>query len=478
MLKEIKEMYGLKFAETIVYMLQASEYQARAYLKWFWRAERFSQVAYRRQLEKTRVAKLLTLSLKIGLSLNLLLIFYLVYHGISLHNYYLLAVALILLVAVPLVWGHLAVVPLTAGRLLLAPRNERRVKLASKAFKAHPALIIAIAGSYGKTSMKEILITILSQGKKVAATSGNQNVPISHARFAEQLDGDEEVLIVEYGEGAPGDIARFSENTHPDIGVITGIAPAHLDQYKSLQAAAEDIFSLGKYLGGNEVYVNADSLAAQAYLQPQYHSYSSAGVLGWKVDNVKNTLSGLSFKMFKGGKTLNLNTKLLGEHMVGPVALTAALADKLGLDSKKIESGAKLLRPYEHRMQPYKLADAWIIDDTYNGNIEGMRSGLKLLKLLPAKRKIYVTPGLVDQGPETRRVHRELGTLIAEANPEKVVLMKHSVTKYIEEGLNSAGYQGELTIEDNPLEFYSNLEHWVAAGDLVLMQNDWTDNYN
>jgi hypothetical protein len=70
-----------------------------------------------------------------------------------------------------------------------------------------------------------------------------------------------------------------------------------------------------------------------------------------------------------------------------------------------------------------------------------------------------------------------MGELIAATKPDIVVLMNNSVTKYLQEGLEKGGYKGELRIEHEPLHFYSNLEHILAAGDVVLMQNDWTDNY-
>ena len=92
--------------------------------------------------------------------------------------------------------------------------------------------------------MKELLNTVLSEGLKVRATPANKNVSISHARFAAKLTGDEDVLIIEYGEGAPGDVARFARLTHPTHAVITGLAAAHLDRYKTVKAAGEDIFAV------------------------------------------------------------------------------------------------------------------------------------------------------------------------------------------------------------------------------------------
>ncbi|KKQ78002.1 MAG: UDP-N-acetylmuramoyl-tripeptide-D-alanyl-D-alanine ligase, partial [Candidatus Daviesbacteria bacterium GW2011_GWA1_38_7] len=121
---------------------------------------------------------------------------------------------------------------------------------------------------------------------------------------------------------------------------------------------------------------------------------------------------------------------------------------------------------------------AWIIDDTYNGNIEGMLAGLRLLKELPARRKVYVTPGLVDQGKDSAAIHHQLGKAIVRARPDLIILMKHSVTDGIIRGIRDEKYNGQLVIEEDPLNFYNNLDQFVAAGDLVLLQNDWPDNYN
>ena len=478
MFKEIKILYGPKFATTIVYILQSSEYKTGDYLQWFYRITSFSRVEYRRQLVRTKAARLLLLAIRTGIILNWLSILWLIYFGIVNYNLLYIVAGITLLLAIPLIWGHLILLPFLIGGILIKPSHNRRIANSAEALKEHKATIIAVAGSYGKTSMKEMLYVMLGSEKKVTATSGNQNVPISHSRFAEGLDGDEDILIIEYGEGAPGDIEKFAKNTHPGVAIITGLAPAHLNRYKTLDAAAKDIFSLRKFIPKNDLYINSESEPIKKYLHSDDQTYSESGVLGWSVSNIKNSLTGLEFKMSKGKLVINIKSGLIGKHLVGPIALAAALSHKLGVGIKNIEAASAALKPYEHRMQPYALADAWIIDDTYNGNIEGMRAGLELLSQLPAKRKIYVTPGLVDQGEETKNVHIKLGSLIATANPDKVVLMKHSVTKYIEKGLNENGYQGEVIIEDLPLEFYNNLEHWVAAGDLVLMQNDWTDNYN
>lgn len=478
MIRELLSVYRPGYAKVLVYMLQSSEYRVGSYLEWLRRTKDFSLVMKRRTLEPTRPALLLLTVLKIGILLQLATGLLLVYLGVwsGLAGGWPLGAAL--LISYPFIWSYLLVVPLVLGRELSAKPRERRAVAKSKAaFAKHPGVRIAVAGSYGKTTMKELLATVLGEGLKTAATPANKNVSVSHARFAAGLEGDEDVLIIEYGEGGPGDVARFTRNTHPTHAVITGVAAAHLDRYKTVQAAGEDIFSLADHLKGRNVYVNGESPYARPFIKKAYEMFDETGALGWKVKGVKAGLDGTSFTLEKGAKSLKLKTGLIGRHQLGFVALAAALALRLGLSEKQVRDGVAETKSFEHRMQPYRLAGARIVDDTYNGNLEGIRAGTRLLGELKARRKIYVTPGLVDQGEETVRIHREVGKLIAEAKPDLVVLMENSVTGYIKQGLDKAGFKGELRIESDPLDFYSNLKHFVADGDLVVMQNDWTDNY-
>jgi UDP-N-acetylmuramoyl-tripeptide--D-alanyl-D-alanine ligase len=327
--------------------------------------------------------------------------------------------------------------------------------------------------------MKELLRIVLSEGLKVAATPANLNVAISHARFAHKLAGNEDVLLIEYGEAAPGDIARFAKVTQPTHAIVTGIAPAHLDRYRTVERAAKDILSIEQFVPAESLYINAESPFTDRLLgkKSKHIAYSQASVLGWDVVDIAIGVNGTDFTLKKDSETLQLHSGLVGRHQVGPLALVAALAKEFGLSDKQVKDGIAKTTPFEHRMQPYQLSGAWVIDDSYNGNIEGIKAGTALLKELPAKRKIYITPGLVDQGIISPAIHEQMGRLIAEAQPDLVVLMKNSATPSIKQGLEAAGFKGELQIESDPLEYYTNLQAFIAAGDVVLMQNDWTDNY-
>jgi UDP-N-acetylmuramyl pentapeptide synthase len=471
-------MYRPGYPKVLVYMLQSTEYQVGPYLKWIARTKDFGTVMKRRTLDRTKAARLLLAAVRLGILLQIAAGAALIYFGANGDIAGGIWFGIALVIVYPLTWPYLLVLPLMLGRWFISrPAEMELVNRSRKIFAEHPGVKIAVAGSYGKTTMKELLSTVLSEGLKVAATPANKNVSVSHARFADKLDGDEDVLIIEYGEGAPGDVARFAQITQPTHAVITGLAPAHLDQYKTLKAAGDDIFSVADHLQEKNVSVNDDADSVKPWLKPSYRTFDTKQALGWKVSDIEVALDGTSFTLSKGKKSLKLHSGLVGRHQVGFLAFVAVLGLELGLTNKQVEAGIAKTAPFEHRMQPYQLGGAWVIDDTYNGNLEGIRAGAQLLHDVEAQRKIYVTPGLVDQGEESERVHTEVGELIAAAKPDIVVLMKNSVTSYIKRGLKKGGFAGELRIETEPLEFYTNLAHFVAAGDLVVMQNDWTDNY-
>lgn len=479
MIVSLLSRYSFSYPRTIVYMLQSTEYQPRPYLAWYWRTHDFAAVMRRRDLALTKPAKLLLMGIFVGMALHAMVGVAAVAFGWYAHHPWLAIAGVCFILLYPFLWAHLIVVPLLLGRwLIIIPKQRKLIRDSEIIFANHPATKVAIAGSYGKTTMKELLFVVLSEGKKVAATPANKNVAISHAYFARRLHGDEDILLIEYGEGAPGDVTQFATTTHPTIGIITGLAPAHLDRYKTVQAAGEDIFSLASYLHDKQVYVSGENDLLRNFIKPNHHVYSQASVLDWRISDITVGLDGVRFTMRRSKETMHLASKLLGRHQVAPLALVAALARELGLSKLQIETGVAKTQPYEHRMQPRTIGGAWIIDDTYNGNIEGVRVGLTLLKELSAdRRKIYVTPGLVDQGAETESVHVSMGQLIADAAPDIVVLMKNSVTAHILEGLNDRQFKGEVKIADDPLRFYTNLDQFVASGDVVLLQNDWTDNY-
>ncbi len=472
MIMRLLSAYKPTYPTNLVYMMQGTEYVPSQFLKWFWRTKDFDKIMYRRSLHKTKIAKLLYCSIVFLIILQIAL-------GIISATYGYPVIGLMVILSYPITVPHIMTIPLLLGRkFIIEPNITKSISQAEKKVEKHNALKIAVAGSYGKTTMKEILLAVFSDGKNTVATPGNMNVLQSHAKFINSLKGDEEVIIFEYGEGSPGDIKKFAKLTHPDIAILTGIAPAHLDQYKTIENVAKDLLSISEFVDHKKIYVNKEGSKSNLITQTNI-TYDSGGISDWKISSVESSSSSLSFEMPINGEQVSFSSGLIGEHQLGPLAVAIKLAYELGISVKQIQAGISSTKPFEHRMQPLQLpSGALVIDDTYNGNIEGVTVGLKLLKSLKANRKIYVTPGLVDQGEETQQVHKKMGILIKDANPEQVVLIKNSACEYIKNSLINSGYSGEIIVRDDPLEFYTHLDQIFASGDLVLMQNDWTDNYH
>ena len=470
--------YSSSYIDALLYMLQDTEYRLARYFEWFNRTTDFTAVMKRRTLTLTRKVKLLRLTLWMMWFALVAIATALVIVGASQQSYVLGLVALVVLVLLPYILAFGIAVPLFFGWLIIQrPKEKAMITKARSTLANHSAVKIAVVGSYGKTTVKEILNTVLSEGKKVAATPGNMNTPIGISRFARKLSGDEEVLIVEFGEEKVGDVKMLAELSSPTMAVMTGINESHLVSFKTIENTINTIFEVSDYLGDAPVYKNGENEFVKSRAGKDEYLYSREGVDGWKVAGAKTSLeSGTQFTAKKGDKTVYVSTQLIGLHTVGPTVAAIAIADELGLTVSQIEKGLEKVEPFEHRMQPRKIHGAWVIDDTYNGNSDGVTAGLALLKTAKANRRIYVTPGLVEQGNKTQSVHETIGHQIADS-ADVAVLMNNSVTDFIVTGLNENNFKGETIIIDDPLDFYTNLDQFVAGGDVVLMQNDWTDNY-
>ncbi|MFZ2544619.1 MAG: UDP-N-acetylmuramoyl-tripeptide--D-alanyl-D-alanine ligase, partial [Candidatus Saccharimonadales bacterium] len=406
-------------------MLQGSEYRIKEYLTWLHRTDDFRIVMKRRPLIWTNKIKILAACQVLTIILTIMI-------SIT----FFMSFGWIILLLLPWLLAYVIIIPLLIGDIFVQkPKEKWIISSAKQKLSQHSAKKIAIAGSYGKTTTKEVLKTILSEGYKVAATPGNMNTLIGTSRFIESLDGDEEIIIFELGESNVGDIKQLCDLVRPDMGIITGINQAHLASFKTIENTVATIFELQDFLGKKPLYKNGDDELVMGRVDEHDPLlFTVRGIDDWKVTDSSTSLHGTEFTIQKNEKIVWAKTKLIGEHMLGVLALSVAVADRFGLNTSQIANGLKNVKPFEHRMQPRRLHDAWIIDDTYNGNIQGVEAGLKLLKNVDAKRRVYVTPGLVEQGSETKAIHIKIGKLIANS-ADVAVLMDNSVTDYISEGL-------------------------------------------
>lgn len=360
---------------------------------------------------------------------------------------------------------YLSFLPITVATFLLIPLDrylkhklitEAKLKLAR-----FPHLeIVGIAGSYGKTTMKEILATILSEKHTVLKTPENINTPLGIARLIlSKLDESITVLIVEMGEYTRGDISDICSFVKPQTAVITGINEAHLERMGSLENTTAAIFELAQHMNQEGLLVlNGDN----ALIRENYHKFCT----NQKIELVSSK------------KETTLESGLLGNYAKGMLEAGAHIARYLGLTEEQIRKGARAVKPLPHRLEPIEGArGVLVIDDSYNGNPEGVREAIHVLSTYKDRRKVFVTPGLVETGEHNEAVHKAIGKELA-AVANMVVLIENSATPYIAQGLTEQGFNAQ-----NILWFKSTHEAHAAMGeiikphDVVLFQNDWPDNY-
>ncbi|MFA4999207.1 MAG: Mur ligase family protein [Parcubacteria group bacterium] len=476
MIKRFLSRYHPRYIHSLVYMLQATEYQIGEYFSWLKRVTDFRHVEKRKKLVKTLKAKiLLVFGWILGNTIVLFAIFFAVF-SLTIYGY---VFALALIVLAPYILAYGLALAIIIGRFVQKPIERAIINQAKKILSEHKGYRVAIAGSFGKTSMREILKTVLSEGKKVAVPPHNHNTPLGIAKFIKDLRGDEEILIFELGEYYPEDVRKLCELTQPDLGVITGVNEAHLEKFKTLDRTARTIFELADFLERKPTYVNGENEIARKYARAGHVIYDRNGVSDIKVTDAKTDLSGTSFTLMIDSKEQDFRSSLFGLHQIGPLVVSIAIARKIGLTISQIKEGISKTKPFSHRLEPTVSEDGVVtLDDSYNGSPDGVRAVISFLASIKTNgKRFYVTPGLVEMGERTREIHREIGRELVAAGVEKVVLIKNSVTPYIEEGLKENRYKGEIIWFSDALSAFAVLPQMTAKGDIVLLQNDWPDQY-
>lgn len=469
--------YRPRYLRSLVYMLQTSDYELPTYFEWYYRTTDFAHVEKRKRLVKTPVAlaflgwlwALCAVAVGWGVAV------WWISDATTLVK---LVSSLVVLAGWPVALAYGVAIPVVLGDLLIKrPRNLVATRHVRRTVAAHPATRIGVAGSFGKTSMKEMLATVLSAGLRVAATPGNLNTPAGIERFTRKLTGDEQVLIFELGEYYPGDIKRLCELTLPQQGILTGINEAHIERFRTLDRTAATIYELADYVGDDQVLVNGESPLALEHLRPGNRAYSRTGLDQWQVSGARTSLEGTQFSAKLGKTTIQAKSRLLGLHQVGPLLAAIDTAHRLGMTPEQIETGVAATQPFDHRMQPVNVGDYYLIDDSYNGNPDGARVAIEFLVGLVGHHRTYVTPGLKEVEPQKVQVHQRIGRQLAESGIERVMLVRNSATPHIAEGLEQGGFSGELLWFENGPASFEAIPALAKPGQVFFLQNDWSDHY-
>lgn len=383
-----------------------------------------------------------------------------------------LSIVILILSPVEVVLGFLSALPIEAliKNNFLNKAKKRLSKMRCKK--------IAITGSFGKTSTKNILYQILKEEFDVCATPQSYNTTMGVCKtILQDLKETDDFFIVEMGARNVGDIEFLSKFVGVDFGIITPIGNCHLETFGSLENIENAKYELCKE-AKSLVLFNGKSKSTKKlynkYPQKKYLVCDESGFAYAK--NIEVSNEGSKFLMVLNGKEFSCKTNLLGKANIDNIVVSAAMAYLLGESIFSIKNGIEKLKPTPHRLELIKGQVVNVIDDSYNSNLEGFKQALDVLSCFEGK-KIVISPGIVELGKYQAEVNFEAGKNVANV-ANVFVVMNQTNKKALYDGAKAGG------LSDNKI-FFANtrneqkelLKKLIEPGDVVLFENDLPDNF-
>ena len=401
-------------------------------------------------------------------------------------------------------FSEVAVINLTVANLLIYPLeqtiNGTYLLSARKRIKTLQPKVIGITGSYGKTSTKYILRQILSQKFNTLMTPDSYNTPMGICKVIRgELTPEHEIFIVEMGAYKRGDIRELCNLASPEIGILTAVGPQHLERFKSIENIAKTKYELIESLPSdglavfncdNEICAELANKREQSgnpvrrYATEPFSVPSVSDSAELIATNIRHTDEGLAFtaRISIGSGEITeaeIRTQLLGKHNVSNILAAMAVAVECGMTLEEIRVAIANVEPVPHRLQlTSNGGDVTIIDDSFNSNPVGAEAALEVLTEIQGRKKVLVTPGMVELGEREYEENKRLGERAADVC-DLVILVGPTRTTPILDGLKAAQYPSQqIIVALNLEEVKQHLATQVQAGDVVLFENDLPDNYN
>lgn len=358
-------------------------------------------------------------------------------------------------------------------------------KDAKRLLEEHKDLtVIGITGSYGKTSTKFILETILNQQFTTLVTPHSYNTTLGVIlTVRNQLNRSTEVFVAEMGAKQKNDIKEICDLVNPDYGVITAVGPQHLETFGSLSNVIDTKFELMEAVAKNgKGFVNGDSLnvreGMKRFDKVNYISYGTNEDNKVRIENVKQSIHGSEFTIVSQKGKQTYQSKLLGMHNILNIAGAVSVALELGMSYEKIAVGVKEIKPVEHRLELRHQGDYYILDDAFNSNPTGAKSALDVLNQFDSGKKIIMTPGMIELGNMDEELHIEFGKQIANVC-DLVILIGENKTRHIVKGLKASNYNmDKVAVLKTVYDGFAYIRTIISKGDIVLIENDLPDNFN
>lgn len=338
--------------------------------------------------------------------------------------------------------------------------------------------VVAVTGSNGKTTTKEMVASVLAQRWRTLKTEGNFNnrIGVPHTLF--RLTGRHQAAVIEMGVDQRGQTTRLCEIVRPTIGIITNIGPDHLEFFGTMEGSAQAKAELLDLLpvGGTAV-LNADDLYFD-YLASRARCRVVSFGLSEKADVrathvTSDARKGTGFRLLLPGKGrfTPVTIKVHGTHNVTNALAAAALGFALNLHGSTIAQGLAKFRPAAMRSQVVTHHGVQIINDCYNANPASMKAALQLLaQWSPARERIAVLGDMLELGRDTQLMHRDVGQFLAGLDLSRLIVCG-ALGREIAEGARQAGMSGSAIMEFSDATAAAEvLKRIIGQGDVLLVK--------
>jgi UDP-N-acetylmuramoyl-tripeptide--D-alanyl-D-alanine ligase len=332
---------------------------------------------------------------------------------------------------------------------------------------------LAVTGSNGKSTTKEMIASIVGQKFRTHATSGNFNNHIGVPLTILGIEPDTEFLITEIGANHPGEIRHLARLAEPDTSVITNIAQSHLEGFGSLDGVLSAKLELFEETAADGVCVyNGDDELLRKHVPGNFANTLS---FGQSEDNdlraSEISINGQARPSFVFDGELRISLEITGMHNVSNALAAAAVGRLLSVEDNLIKSGLEAVHPLKMRTALKKIGNTAILDDSYNANPLSMREALKTLETIEHHGRRGIVAGeMLELGPEAKGLHEELARLIAAKALAPVVFVGSFAQDMKEVYLCAGGAEKVVFAAENADAAYDILRKELCGGELLLVK--------
>lgn len=343
--------------------------------------------------------------------------------------------------------------------------------------------VIAITGSYGKTSVKFMIQALLKSRYNVCFTPGSYNTPMGICKVINNdLNARHQILILEMGARYEGNIEELTQIARPNLSVVTNVGFAHLETFGTQDTIAYTKAAIVRALKEGEVAIlNADDprVSKMGEEQPIDRLLCGFDDGELRATNISYSVEGCSFTIEHKDFKQIITIPLLGAHNVSNFLLAFGVGLKFGLRPETMAEAAQKLVPTEHRLELKTAGDYYIIDDAFNSNPIGAKNAVDILAQFNTGKRYIITPGMIELGEKEEEENFLFGEHIGKSNLDGVLLVGLEKTKPIYEGVLKSGYDSsKVKVFDSLYKANDYLKEVIGKGDVVLYENDLPDSYN